>query len=151
MRKGAKEARGNRRVFSIPHTVSLAVFSPSPSLSLSLLVRAASVGLSSLMEHIEREYKSVRSEGVGAGVRGTRGAGGERHSKLGMLGRRGPWTTLSTAAGGETTPPRPFKEGQMGERHRGVTKGGVRGAVDNNNYYTRRSFANAVLRGWLAT
>lgn len=32
-----------------------------------------------------------------------------------------------------------------------MTKGGVRGAVDNNNYYTRRSFANAVLRGWLAT
>lgn len=75
----------------------------------------------------------------------------ERHSKLGMLGRRGPWTTLSTAAGGETTPPRPSKGGQTGGRHRGVTKGGVRGAVDNNNYYTRRSFANAVLRGWLAT
>lgn len=32
-----------------------------------------------------------------------------------------------------------------------MTKGGVRGAADNNNYYTRRSFANAVLRGWLAT
>lgn len=71
-----------------------------------------------------------------------------------MLGRRGPRTTLSTAAGGETTPPRPLKgEGgeRTGERHRGVAKGGMRGAVDNNNYYTRRSFANAVLRGWLAT
>lgn len=104
------------------------------------------------MEHIERGYKSVRSDGVGAGVRGcAEREANERHSKLGMLGRRGPWTTLSTAAGGETTPPRPSKGGQTGERHRGVTKGGVRGAVDNNNYYTRRSFANAVLRGWLAT
>lgn len=33
---------------------------------------------------------------------------------------------------------------------RGIPRDGVRGRrVDNNNYYTRRSFANAVLRGWL--
>lgn len=69
---------------------------------------AASAGLSSLMEYIERGYESVRFEGVGAGVRGcAEREANERHSKLGMLGRRGPWTTLSTAAGGETTPPRP--------------------------------------------
>lgn len=78
-------------------------------LSLSFpLACAASAGLSSLMEHIERGYESVRFEGVGAGVRGcAEREANERHSKLGMLGRRGPWTTLSTAAGGETTPPRP--------------------------------------------
>lgn len=125
--------------------LSLSLFL-SPSLALPY------AGLSSLMEHIERGYESVRTEGVGAGVRGrAEREANERHSKLGMLGRRGPWTTLSTAAGGETTPPRPTNGGQTGERHRGMTKGEVRGAVDNNNYYTRRSFANAVLRGWLAT
>lgn len=47
----------------------------------------------------------------------------ERHSKLGMLGRRGPWTTLSTVVGGETTPSRPSKGGRTGERRRGVTEG----------------------------
>jgi hypothetical protein len=44
-----------------------------------------------------------------------RGERASRHSKLGMLGRRGPRTTLSTAAGGETTPPRPSEGGQAGE------------------------------------
>lgn len=34
---------------------------------------------------------------------------------------------------------------QERERERQMTEGGVRGTVDNNNYYTRRSFANAVL------
>jgi len=84
----------------------------------------------------------------------TRGEGGdERHSKLGMLGRRGPtdhpvhggWrgdhatTTVEGGGGG--------KRGGRVKRHRRVTKSGVRSAVDNNNYYTPRSFANAVLRG----
>lgn len=78
-----------------------------------------------MMEHIERGYESVRSEGVGAGVRGRterEGEANERHSKLGMLGRRGPWTTLSTAAGGETTPPRPSNGGE-GEDRREASRG----------------------------
>lgn len=47
----------------------------------------------------------------------------ERHSKLGMLGRRGPWTTLSIAVGGETTPSWPSKGGRTGGRRRGVIEG----------------------------
>lgn len=76
MAKGRERGRGRREregtdvylAFPIPaqRLVScLLSLSPFPPLAL-----AASAGLSSLMEHIERGYESVRSNGVGAGLRG---------------------------------------------------------------------------------
>lgn len=76
-----------------------------------------------------------------------------------MLGRRGPWTTLSTAVEG-----RPRQLCWWWQRSTEHGKGGWIGvSADNNYYYTRRGFANAVLLrvkrmkrvrglgGWLAS